>query len=389
MSFLKEGLNVETLMREGTSNPSLSEEDGFFSFLKKPLRDVLKFLEQPEVDLGERPGLPPCSLLERENLKKKDNIKTSAALKNQKEIGNYFSCYQKNDKFTDRYKKQIKEDIAKVVEHYSKMIPAYLRPFDNDAQTLFSCLIFRESAGWKNVMSHTGARGIGQFTFIAVENLKKMLSSEYKSDAEIDAKIEEFEQLLEKSSSQERKDFYRENIVYLENKKKLNERIRAMQNYWNELKLPDKPAIEDINLNYIFDLANSEIILHLSMLMIIDCQISYSQEKIQHLQSNTHNSFFACTGAYNMGKWGFYENVLKGAEGDEIPKDWLSNLKNTRSQSKEEIKHHLISIHRCAQKKNNFPMCGTENDYCEDELPFSNICKQQEELLKCHDQECP
>ena len=370
-----------------------SSSTHYFSKFKERLKQIFKFLDSPEVELEEdlvHPSCPPLEVFSSQNKSIEKEIKITREeivnpLKNQEDLDKYFSCYQRDEKFSERYQKKIREDIAHVIKHYNDSTPEHLRTSHDEVRSLFSCLIFRESYGWKNMNSHTGARGIAQFTSVAVRYLKRILSDKYESEEEIDAKIKEFQEQYEKS---DRKDFIKENINYLENKKKLNERMKIMQDYWNKLEIPNKPNISDIDMDYVFNLSNSTVVLHLSMLMIIDCQVSYTQENIQHLDSTSYMSFLACTGAYNMGKWGFYENALSKVENDGKVMNWIDNLRDSTSTQKKECIQHLISIYRCIQKDTNYPMCGTNNNYCENFLSSANNCKDKD-IFQCHPKECP
>ena len=367
----------------------------YFSKFKERLKMIFKFLDSPEIELEEELVHPSCPPLDQINVQEKPLEKeiilikeeVLKPLKDQDDLDKYFSCYQRDEKFNERYQKTIREDIAKVVKHYNDFVPEHLRTSHDEVRSLFSCLIFRESYGWRNIDSNTGAKGIGQFTSVAVRYLKRMLSDKYESEEEMDAKIKEFQNLYEKSKP-DRKDFYKENIEYLKNKKKLNERMKVMQDYWNKSEISNRPNINDIDMNYVSNLSNSKVVLHLSMLMIIDCQVSYSQENIQHLDSTSYSNFLACTGAYNMGKWGFYEHALSKIENDGKFIDWIDNLKNSTSSQNKECAQHLISIYRCIQKDTNYPMCGTKYDYCDNLLSSANTCKDKEIYL-CHSRECP
>ena len=369
---------------------------------KKPslrLIDILKrifsFLDNPENELEVLSPDYKCDLevTEDENIEKSPPppppVNQALFSKDIKEIDEYFSCYQKDTKYTDRYKNKLRSNIEKAVENYMEVTSKDSKITSQEVQSLVSCLIFRESAGWKNPTSPTGAKGIGQFTSTAIAHIKRMLSSEIEEDSYIDSEIKKFEELYNREKSQKKKDVYNESIIYLNNKKRVNARKRVMQDYWNNIKA-NKPAISSIDSNYIFNLDNSEITVHLIMLLMIDCQESYKQADLECFAGAADKMLFSCTGAYNMGVGGFYRNALKDCVGDDcFINDWVSNLEKSNDNQREETRKHLISIYRCAKKGSNFPMCGTDYDYCEDELPNANICKYDKEIIPCHGQECP
>ena len=311
-------------------------------------------------------------------------------LKNQKEVDSYFSCYQKNRRFKDRYETMIKESIGKAVDHYMKMAPLNIQPEKQKIKTLFSCLIFRESMGWRNLESHTGAKGLGQFTTIAIEDIRKILSRNIESDEyQVEEKISVISMLLENTeiNRPEYKQFNKQ-MSYYKKKRHINKRMKIMQNYWLDIDASLRPSVREIDSNYIFDISNHEIIVHLSMLMIINCQINYRNRQIGGLDRNPFKNFLACMGAYNMGVNGFYDNALKGVDPDATLEDWIDNLKKVNHFQKNETIRHMISINRCIQKNSNFPTCGTDINYCQGELPNTNICLDKEKNLLCSLHEC-
>ena len=362
--------------------------------LKEILKKWLSFFDNTDPKQRLQPTPPHCVNRGSKNIDNKDDAEPSSKLqdaflsyKGLEEINQYFACYQKDEQFRELYNNQFKKDISKAVGNYGDVMPEDLRLASQQTQSLFSCLLFRESAGWKNKISPSGARGIVQFTSNTLEQMKKMLSSEVESDAHLDAEIEKYEKWYKAANSPKERDVYHESVIYLKNKKKVNERKRIMQDYWNNIST-SKPEINQIDTNYIFDIKNSEISIHLSMLVIIDCQISYKQANLKCFTKAPDKNFFSCIGAYNMGVGGFYRNALENTNNSCSLKDWIYNLEESDSKQKDETKRHLISVNRCVQKGNNFPMCGTNPEYCEEELSFANHCKTSEEIIPCDNKEC-
>lgn len=132
----------------------------------------------------------------------------------------------------------------------------------------------------------------------------------------------------------------------------------------------------------------------LSMVKIIDCQMTYQQEDDLNLSGQM--SFLACTGAYNIGTRGFYDYTMgEVREGSKRRKErirrskrqslktWVSNLEKSSSRQKWETKQHIISVKRCAEKGRNWPMCGTQKNYCSDnELKLiDSPCEKKSALL--------
>ncbi len=309
-------------------------------------------------------------------------VTSSADLKNQRELDSYFSCYQKKSKYQKRYTTGIKASIGRAVERYVQVMPKSLEMAEDEVKALFSCLIFRESAGWQGKSSPTGARGLGQFTTRTLKHLKKMLATKVEPNENIQKEVEKYRGLLARAKTKRERRRYRKDIEYLENRLRTNHRARVMQEYWRSL--GKRPALRQLNTTYVSLPGNHSVVMALSMLLIMDCQMTHQQN---NLRLRGRKSFFACTGGYNMGTQGFYVHALRGGEGLQSMGTWIRNLERSRSGQKWETKKHIISVKRCAEKGKNFPMCGTQANYCQGKLPRANICQEDPSLL-CESKEC-
>ena len=314
--------------------------------------------------------------------------------KNEKELEDYFYCQKRSHEDHRFYLNDLFFSIETTLNNYEASLSDENRIPRKNLRSLFSCLIFRESA-WKAQKSRTGAVGLGQFTTIALYDLMERLQSPHQKESLVfqetclnfkdDRSIKEFCEEMKRRSLRTRvmQKFFRQALRYQAVQdfwKQFGERnYRCPKGGWNCS--PSPAAMKDLRA-YVSLKENHQVVMILSMLHMLGSQIWFQNSGFDW--SNLEASFFA-TAAYNMGRRGFYLYALNRGRGEQNLKQWISNLKNSTADQRFETSRHLISIQRCAEKGFNFPMCGTwENEKktpCERQLSKRDRCLNENRFL--------
>tara|TARA_Y100000780_G_scaffold159130_1_gene144136 strand:+ start:17989 stop:19350 length:1362 start_codon:yes stop_codon:yes gene_type:complete len=337
----------------------------------------------PEVSL--RPVARPAHIEQRAELGSTRPVPRPEALqvdadleallfKSDNEKDSYLACYERERSYTDDYRNKYKNSIAVVSKAATTVAQGNGERIDEgDFNTLLTCLIFRESAHFEGGSSHSGAVGLGQFTGIAVKELKNMLNHSPRDSESLD-QISELGNLWREGSI-ENIDYQRALASRVSN---MNMRSRRdeIKAFWEALPF-EKPSSSQINKSYMGDNDNHEVVIAASAMMLRDCALRLKNER-ESMDANLR--LLACAGAYNMGVGGFKRNALSRNSNGGIYA-WVNNLKNSGSGQANETINHIISINRCIQKEKNYPPCGTRSSHCQ-ELNQTEICSDPK-ALKC------
>lgn len=288
-----------------------------------------------------------------------------ASLKDDDALASYFSCYQRNSSHMMNYRNKFKQSIRESAKTYNQLFGDEVS--ENEVNTTLSCLLFRESSHWEGKTSATGAVGLGQFTGVAISQVKKILT--YKSPPANYFENRINTQRNEHKAKRISASNLQKNIRLIEAEKRNHDRLTELKNLWEKINIRNRPTANQINANYLKNNENHEAVIALSTLMIRNCQIQLQDRNFEMSQKD---SLLACAGAYNMGVGGFVTNALGDGKNQNL-NTWITNLKKSGSSQKAETINHIISIHRCSQKDANLPPCGTSSNYCTD-LPKANAC---------------
>lgn len=278
-------------------------------------------------------------------------------------LDQYFACYKKNDDLNFAYLSSYKETLAMVSDHYEAHSADDKTREDTSA--LMSCLIFRESHHWDEKTSDTGAVGLGQFTSVAIDQVKKILSYRGKDNFDERVKTQEYEF----SAGRLTEDELKENLSMIESERRNYERMTELQRLWTSYPLRNRPGPEQINSKFLGNNHNHQAVIALSSLLLRECELRFKQDEIK---MDPKMSLFACAGAYNIGYGGFLDNAIE-RNGEQSLDSWINNLKQSGHRQSRETTNHLISIKRCIDKEENYAPCGTEGHYCKG-LPKTNAC---------------
>ena len=350
------------------------------------------------------------------------------------EMERYFHCHKSQSEEQQQesqfYRDKLSPSIEKSVNYYEEVMRAQgVEVHKNDIRTLFSCLIFAEGK-WGDSSSHTNAIGLAQFTSVALEDTMANLQAPRRvscSPGQGDA-----EQALCKSL---RANAGRAEVMqYFFNLAR--QRSPVIKKFWDEYGSKSYECLEyqlsskgsrigckkypsDMEkLRRVFSQKeNHEIVMTFAMLNLISAQVQYEGKSFyfnsQEPGDRLREIFFFSTGAYNMGVHGFFREALDGVGqfnlGDPEPlinnlDRSIQNLENSmnrlerdermgiaqkekergklqaRLNKRHEIRRHMISIYRCAQKGSYIPTCGTHNLFC-DNLENRDICSGENRFL--------
>jgi hypothetical protein len=294
----------------------------------------------------------------------------SAGIKRQADIEKYFACYQKSPSLTSTYQDSYKNSLRIVSDAYKKS--TNISSSTEDINTIMSCLIFRESAHWDGGPSHTGAVGLGQFTSIAINQVKDIIT--YKGVDNFDDRI-----AIQRSEHRARRlkeADMKKNIAFIEAERKKHRRMVDLKKLWDSIPLKSRPKASEVNSTYLAKNSNHEAVIAMSSLLMRDCQIRLAEGNYNLTHSQ---SLLACAGSYNMGVGGFSSTALS-RKGAQSLSAWVENLSKSNHSQKNETINHVISIYRCQSKDKNYPPCGTQVDYCSD-LASTNPCQDNVGLL--------
>jgi hypothetical protein len=282
----------------------------------------------------------------------------------------YFQCYQTNQASHQQYTSRFRSSIGEVSRVYAQSMPSVST---EDAQALMGCLIFRESAHWRGGTSRTGAVGLGQFTTVAINQVKDIIN--YSGRDNFDERVET--QRAERAAGRIRSDDdLRSRINLIEAERRNHLRMVELRRLWESYPLANRPRANQINSNYLANNDNHQAIIALSSLLMRDCQIRLQHNGINMAEKD---SLVACAGAYNMGVGGFSSNALS-RDGPHNVSAWVENLRRSGHSQRNETINHVISISRCVDNAGNYPPCGTQANFCSD-LPRANPCQDSHRPL--------
>lgn len=296
--------------------------------------------------------------------------------KNLDQRRSYFQCYRSSHENNQRYRRHYEEGLETIAQTYSQLFPPQAA---NDIHALMSCLIFRESGGWQGGRSHTGALGLGQFTTIAMNQVKNIIS--YNGRDNFDQRIET--QYSEHRAGRLSEQDLNANIRLIEAERRNYLRMSELKMMWENIPLQNRPTANDLNAEFFSNNENHQAIFALSSLLIRDCQIRADQANIV---LDDQLSLLACAGSYNMGYGAFSSNALNRNSESQGIEDWVENLRSSGHRQAQETSNHIISISRCTRRDENYPPCGTRVDHCQD-LLFTNPCRDNARPL-CSNEDC-
>lgn len=286
--------------------------------------------------------------------------------KDEDEADQYFACYQKDTDLQMDYAGTYKNSIRRMSRVYGQQTGGTVNQDDMD--TLMSCLIFRESAHWRGTTSSKGAKGLGQFTPDGRAEVREILNYNPNNVRDHDDRIRE--RTGERDAGRISDAQLRIDIRNIEVQRKRHDRMVALKRMWEAMPMQNRPSADDITPEYTANNNNHESIMAMSALLIRNCQIRLENN---NFDMDPRTSLLACAGAYNMGVGGFRDNALV-RNGPQSLQGWLQNLRNSSDDQADETYNHLVSVHRCISDGENFPPCGTGQDYCT-ALPMADACQ--------------
>lgn len=308
---------------------------------------------------------------------------SSYLLKSPDEVVQYLSCHKYNEATFLDYGSRYKNSIARMSRAYSQQSGGSLN--QNDVTTMMSCLLFRESWGWRGISSESGAVGLGQFTGVAISDVKKFIAHDIVDLARYDRRdqIQRDEHAAGRLSSSG----LRSALAAIDAERRKSRRFNELRRLWDSIPMSNRPSSGQVTRNYLANNNNHEAVIALSSLLVKNCQIRFEQ---QGFEMDAMTSLLACSGGYNMGPGGFKDEALGRKGGPQNLNVWLSNLKNSGHRQRRETHNHLVSIHRCMSDGENFPQCGTRPDHCQ-ALPMADQCPYQADpqCWMLNRQECP
>ena len=256
------------------------------------------------------------------------------------ELQNYLFCYgQQKPKGKNTYNK-LRPIISDTVLEYNQIMQDDFPELDsNSLNSIFSCLLFRESDHWTEV-------NIGQFTEIGITGITRMLKKEPMTRATYDKKRKEFSKKPE-------------DLAYIETIWNNSKRVLKMQALWRKFYPHKDPA--SVTKEALSNPQDPRMGIVYSMLMLMDCQLKYQQADIRF--ASDHQSFLACTAGYNMGAVPFMRHGLN-ARGKQFIDHWISNLRSSKHWQKCITARHVASVYRCSTAHQNYPNCGTTHELC-------------------------
>lgn len=314
---------------------------------------------------------PLTSLRPRANPRRQQTPLSSSAnqsllTKDQTGVDRYFACYQKSSSLQSDYQNSYRQSLQKISTEFHRLQNNDLSL--ESVNTLMSCLIFRESALWEGGTSHSGAVGLGQFTSIAIDQVKDFIDFSGRDNFDERERV----QMAENEAGRLNQSELAQNLGLIAIERRNYERYAKVRDYWNALPINPKPDSSEINSQYLANNNNHEAVMALSSLILLNCQIQLEQSEAL---LSPDQRLLACAGAYNMGVGGFSRNAL-GRNEEQGLSAWIENLRNSGDSQSNETINHLVSVNRCQTNESNYPPCGTQADYCQD-LPRANSCQDQ------------
>ena len=313
---------------------------------------------------GIRPVRRPDNLVTSQNVPSFDL--SSYIFKDEEEADQYFVCYQKDSDLQIDYAGTYKNSIRRMSRVYNQQTGGQVTQEDMD--TLMSCLIFRESAHWRGSTSSSGARGLGQFTPDGRAEVKEIINYNPNNVRDHDDRIRE--RTAERDAGRISSAQLEQDIRTIEAQRRRHLRLTALKRMWEAMPMDSRPRAEDITADYTGNNSNHQAIMAMSALLVRNCQIRLDD---RNYEMDARTSLLACAGAYNMGVGGFTENALV-RDGPQTLDGWLENLRASDDGQSGETYNHLVSVHRCISDGENFPPCGTGQDYCS-ALPKADACQ--------------
>jgi hypothetical protein len=326
-----------------------------------------------------RPEPRPANLINRASAPP-----SSYLVKSSEDVDQYFACHAYSQEMHLDYARQYRSSIQRMSRAYARASGESLN--QEEVSTLMSCLLFRESWGWRGINSDTGAVGLGQFTGTAIDQVKTALSYDVKSHSHYDRRDQ-----IQRDEHQAGRLTVREleaNLEAIDNERRKNERFRELQELWNAIPISNRPSPSQINRSFMSENANHEAVIALSSLVVRECQIRYRQAE---LGMDSMTSLLACSGGYNMGSSGFMSEALDRRGQPQSLERWLANLRGSRHDQRLETHNHLVSIHRCMSEGENFPQCGTRPENCT-ALAMADQCQHNADpecWMEDRPRECP
>lgn len=308
---------------------------------------------------------------------------SSYLIKTPEKVDQYFACHAYSEKMHLDYGGKYRNSIRRMSRAFAQTSGQNLN--QDEVSTLMSCLLFRESWGWRGVSSGTGAVGLGQFTDIAINDVKDFISHEI-SPGNYDRRDQV--QRDEHAAGRLSASALRKNLASIDAERKNHERFNELRRLWDSIPMTNRPRPNQITESFMANNANHEAVIALSSLIVRNCQIRLED---QGYEMDAMTSLLACSGGYNMGPAGIKNEALGRKGGPQNLETWLKNLRNSGHRQRQETHNHLVSIHRCMSEGENFPQCGTSSNYCT-ALPMADQCLHNADPLCWVDgsgKECP
>ena len=309
-----------------------------------------------------RPVIPLSLFINSANSKLQNQ---EFGVKSQDQLEKYFSCYQLYPARHQAYLNHYQESLTNA----ANAIEASFGLNSYQVNAVLSCLIFRESAHWQEgAVSNTGARGLGQFTTVAINQIKENLNINPTWAKRRIADIEKH---------------HSHDAVAQAEKRKIQRRLK-LQKMWKE-EIKGSVAVHQINKNFLGNNRNHRDVIGLVAVHFAECLDLYSHSR----QLEAKDLLMACAGAYNMGVGAFENHAMRRlANNQHSVKQWAANLRNSNSRQRNETHNHLLSIYRCASDDQNLPPCGTD-PHCFHHQNFSNqnACRQKG-AIQCTNEKC-
>lgn len=290
---------------------------------------------------------------------------SSYLIKDSEEVDQYFACYKFSEEKHLDYAGQYRNSIRRMSRVYSQTSGGTLD--QGEVTTLMSCLLFRESWGWRGISSESGAVGLGQFTDVAMADVKKFISHEI-TPGNFDERDEI--QRAEHRAGRLSASGLRRALASIDAERKNHMRFNELRRLWDSIPMNNRPSSSQVNESFLRNNANHEAIIALSSLLVKNCQIRFED---RGYEMDPMSSLLACSGGYNMGPAGIMSEALERRGTPQNLDAWLQNLRNSNHPQRRETHNHLVSIHRCMSDGENFGPCGNQADLCE-ALPMANHC---------------
>ena len=320
-------------------------------------------------------------------------------------VDEYSNC-QSEKKFYKKYIKNYKPFLKKI----------NVALYKGEGHDLMACLFLRESYAWRGIKSDDGAFSLAQLMPSTLKTLKVRLSKDAsKWQGLIKKRLGEIhENVVTIADLKKIKNPNKATKERLENLKGDTRTLRRMvKSYdlslylrleWDKLisnkhlfskeeqkKFAKEGFVKNkFTKSYLSNNKNYKVVFALGNIRLKSCIFDlnrYDGKKYEGLNDET--KIIICTGAYNMGEGDFFPAALKKngkiKDEDHTIKKLVKRLrksKDIKSSNKTQTSDHLISIDRCSDKNNQYPMCGTGYTKCK---YYQSPCKnKKQETLYCY-----